>query len=226
MAEKSDGMFLLIRLQSQNLRPRKGKNQLRRAVDEMPTDIVQVYKRHWDDIQRLPPSDKQRAEAILRWVVFARRPLTILELSEVVTVLDTSEPDEPQFDNLPDSCDEEFVDEEILGLCGSFLELRATTPDEELTSKTVHLIHFSASEFLLGQHERAPLADTMLQEYHLAQSCLRYLDCSDTWQLKLNEHHELIRSSFFILRNFSLVSACRRVCAFFIRHQTTTTAFL
>jgi ankyrin repeat protein len=212
MAQKSDGMFLLIRLQSQNLRPRKGKNQLRRAVDEMPTDIVQVYKRHWDDIQRLPPSDKQRAEAILRWVVFVRRPLTILQLSEVVTVMDTSEDDEPQFDDLPDSFDEEFVDDEILGICGSFLELRGTTPDEELRKKTVHLIHFSASEFLLGQHGYAPFADTMLQEYHLAQKCLRYIDCSATWQLELNENVELIQDRPFLVYAsfhwFQHVGAC------------------
>ncbi|KAL2840958.1 hypothetical protein BJX68DRAFT_258316 [Aspergillus pseudodeflectus] len=212
MAQKSDGMFLLIRLQSQNLRPRKGKNQLRRAVDEMPTDIVQVYKRHWDDIQRLPPSDKQRAEAILRWVVFARRPLTILQLSEVVTVMDTSEDDEPQFDDLPDSFDEEFVDDEILGICGSFLELRGTTPDEELRKKTVHLIHFSASEFLLGQHGYAPFADTMLQEYHLAQKCLGYIDCSATWQPELNENLELIQDRPFLVYAsfhwFQHVGAC------------------
>ncbi|KAJ0419187.1 hypothetical protein BJY00DRAFT_324533 [Aspergillus carlsbadensis] len=190
MAQKSDGMFLLIRLQSQNLRPRKGKNQLRRAVDEMPTDIVQVYKRHWDDIQRLPPSDKQRAEAILRWV-----------LSEVVT-----------FDDLPDEFDEEFVDDEILGLCGSFLELRAPTPDEEVGQKTVHLIHFSASEFLLGQHSGAPFAETMLQEYHLAQDCLRYLDCSGTWEPEPNENsgpvHDRPFSFYAIFHWFQHVSAC------------------
>jgi ankyrin repeat protein len=162
----------------------------------------------------LPPSDKQRAEAILRWVVFARRPLTILELSEVVTVLDTSENEEPQFDDLPDSCDEEFVDDEILGICGSFLELRATTPDEELRGKTVHLIHFSATEFLLGPHEYAPFADNMLQEYHLAQKCLRYIDCSVTWQPEFDEDpdNELIQDRPFLVYAsfcwFQHVSAC------------------
>ncbi|KAL2847153.1 hypothetical protein BJY01DRAFT_263070 [Aspergillus pseudoustus] len=212
MAKNSDGMFLLIRLQSQTLRPRKGKNQLRRAVSEMPTNLAQVYERHWDDIRRLPPSDRQRAEAILRWVLFARHPLRILELSEIVTVLDTDEGDEPQFDDLPASFDEEFVDDEILGLCGSFLELRDPAVEAKFADKTVHLIHFSASEFLLGQHACAQFYNTMLQEYYLAQTCLRYLDCPGTWERQADEDSDSIHDRPFafyaVYYWFEHVAAC------------------
>ncbi|KAL2863969.1 ankyrin repeat-containing domain protein [Aspergillus lucknowensis] len=182
IALKSDGMFLWIRLQSQKLRPRKGKRQLLRTVDEMPTDLVRIYERNWNDIQNFPDYDRQRAEAVLRWVTFAERPLTIAELSEAVAVLDNNE-DGPQFDELPSPFDGEYVDSEILGLCGPFLELRAAGPDEaKWEFQTVHLIHFSAVEFLLGQHPGGPFSDHMLQHHHLTQNCLKYLDHCDTWQ--------------------------------------------
>ncbi|KAL3461849.1 ankyrin repeat-containing domain protein [Aspergillus heterothallicus] len=197
MAEKSDGMFLLIRLQSQNLRPRKGKKQLQQAVNDMPTSLVQVYERHWEDIQRLPSPDRQRAEAILRWVIFARRPLRIMELAEAVTVLDTDE-ETPQFDDLPDPFDMEYVDLEILGLCGAFLELRSPPAGWDWHFASVQPIHFSATEFLTGQHEHAPFSDTTLHEYHLAKDCLRFLDCGESWLVLEDEDRGGVRTRSFL----------------------------
>ena len=182
MAEKGDGMFLFIRLQSQNLRPRKRNSQLERAVDDMPTELPQIYRRNWSNIQNYSDSDKQLAEAILRWVTFAQRPLTIAELSEIVAVLGSDDDDSPRFDDLPDPFDSEYVDSEILGLCGSFLELRASGTDRGWESQTVHLIHYSAEEFLLGNRDGSPFLDRPLQHYSLLKRCLTYLNNEATWQ--------------------------------------------
>ena len=182
MAQKGDGMFLFIRLQSQNLRPRKGNSQLERAVDDMPTELPQIYRRNWSNIQNYSESDKRLAEAILCWVTFAQRPLTVAELSEIVAVLGGDDDDSPQFDDLPDPFDSEYVDSEILGLCGSFLELRASGTDTGWESQTVHLIHYSAEEFLLGHRDDAPFFDRPLQHYNLLKSCLTYLNDEATWQ--------------------------------------------
>lgn len=182
MAKKGDGMFLFIRLQSQNLRPRKGNSQLERAVDEMPTELSRIYSRNWSNIQNYSASDKQLAEAILRWVTFAQRPLTIAELSEIVAVLPGNNGDSPQFDDLPDPFDSDYVDSEILGLCGSFLELRTAGTDTKWESQTVHLIHYSAEEFLLGSRDDAPFLNRPLQHRNLLKCCLTYLDDEATWQ--------------------------------------------
>jgi hypothetical protein len=54
----------------------------------------------------------------------------------------------------------------------------------------------------------------MLQEYHLAQKCLRYIDCSVTWQPEFDEDpdNELIQDRPFLFyasfRWFQHVSAC------------------
>ncbi|KAL2816572.1 hypothetical protein BDW59DRAFT_177316 [Aspergillus cavernicola] len=190
MAEKCDGMFLWIRLQSRNLRSRKTNKQLQRVINEMPTDLVRIYERDWADIQSFSGADRQRSEAILRWTVFAHRPLTVAELSEAVAVLDTEE-DGPQFDELPSPFDEEHVHSEILGPCGSFLELRpASTGD--WGSQTVHLVHFSAVEFLSGQQSSGPFSDPMLHNYYLARDCLRYIDCEESWQVEKDESRNII----------------------------------
>ncbi len=192
MAKKGDGMFLFIRLQSQNLRPRKRNSQLERAVDEMPTELPQIYRRNWSNIQNYSESDKQLAEIILRWVTFAQRPLTIAELSEIVAVLGGDDDDSPQFDDLPDPFDSEYVDSEILGLCGSFIELRAAGTETKWESQTVHLIHYSAEEFLLGNRDDAPFLDRPLQHSNLLRCCLAYLNDEATWQSNGGEDRDPI----------------------------------
>ncbi|RDW84057.1 uncharacterized protein DSM5745_04383 [Aspergillus mulundensis] len=181
MAEKSDGMFLMVRLQSRNLRPRKRKRnyQLHPSIDEMPTDLVRIYERDWSNIQNLSDSDRRRAETILRWVVFANRLLTIAELSEAVTFLDNR--------------DEKYVHEEILALCDSFLELRPSNTPTVWDSHIVHLIHFSAVEFLLGQQT---FSDAMSQSFYLGRHCLEYINNNKSWHVE-EESQNPIRSLSF-----------------------------
>ncbi|KAI9039181.1 uncharacterized protein KD926_009815 [Aspergillus affinis] len=197
MAMKCDGMFLLVRLQSRDLRPLKGNKQLRRMVNDMPTELARVYERDWKDIQTFSNVDRQRAEAILRWVTFAQRSLTITELSEAVAVLDNDEDDGPKFDDLPDPFDQGYVHSEVLGLCGSFLELRSSGTATDWESQTVHLIHFSAVNFLAGQQQTAPFADTMLQNYYLALDCLKYLDQEQSWRFEDDKRSHIIQQRCF-----------------------------
>ncbi|GKZ51259.1 hypothetical protein AbraIFM66951_005306 [Aspergillus brasiliensis] len=197
MAMKCDGMFLLVRLQSRDLRPLKGDKQLRRMVNDMPTELARVYERDWKDIQAFSNVDRQRAEAILRWVTFAQRSLTITELSEAVAILDNDEDDGPQFDDLPDPFDQGYVHSEVLGLCGSFLELRSSGTATGWECQTVHLIHFSAFNFLAGQHQTAPFSDTMLQNYYLALDCLKYLNQEQSWHFQDDKRSPIIQQRCF-----------------------------
>ncbi|KAF9882597.1 hypothetical protein FE257_006096 [Aspergillus nanangensis] len=180
IADKSDGMFLLIRLQSDGLRPLKTKGQLQRVVNEMPGDLIHVYERNWEEINRAAPSERQRVTAVLRWITFARRPLTLAELVEAVCLFDTSE-DGPQYDELPELLNNEYVESEMFRLCSSFVELRTTGSNTSFGSQTVNLIHFSVKEFLSRVNSDAPFADNALQNQHLTRACLQYLRHDDSW---------------------------------------------
>ncbi|KAL2820258.1 ankyrin repeat-containing domain protein [Aspergillus cavernicola] len=64
-------------------------------------------------------------------------------------------------------------------------------------SQTVHLIHFSAVDFLTGQQHSGPFSEPMLQNYYLALDCLKYLDHEDSWHLKDDEGRNIIYKRSF-----------------------------
>ena len=75
MAQKSEGMFLWVKLQERSLRNSKNGVQLQKIVNDMPIGLTDVYERDWERISKLPDRDMNRARAILRWTVFARLKL-------------------------------------------------------------------------------------------------------------------------------------------------------
>ena len=69
------------------------------------------------------------ALAILRWTVFAARPLTVLEMTEALAVRE-DDSDNLQSEEIPDVVDDEYINDEILDLCGSLVEIRDAGPDK------------------------------------------------------------------------------------------------
>jgi ankyrin repeat protein len=184
MADRCMGMFLWIKLQETDLRGGKGNGQLRRLIQNTPSGLEQAYERDWTNLLKQSSHDRSRALAILRWTLFALRPLTLLEMKEaLITMLGDDVGD------LQDPIDEEFVKDEILGLCGSFLEIREAVPEQPLDSRTIHLVHFSVKEFLLTTTYNSDLftrdgsafSDQVTQNNHLASACLRYLNLKQVW---------------------------------------------
>lgn len=183
MAEKCDGMFLLIRLQENKLSRSKTRKQLQAIVSNMPRELKHAYQRDWDYISGLFNDEKLRALDILRWVTFARRPLTVLEITEALVIDDSDNYQGLQSDELPDNVDRDFVDEQITGLRGSLLEIRSSNVNkiQSLESGTIHLAHFSVKEYLLAM---IPDESTIFSGYNspngrLAKLCLRYLTVRD-----------------------------------------------
>ncbi|KAF4305252.1 HET-domain-containing protein [Botryosphaeria dothidea] len=84
MAHKSEGMFLWIKMQKNQLKDTKNHKQLQKLINDMPSGLPSTYERNWRDIQKLSPEEQDRAEAIFRWVAFSFRPLTVLELTEAL----------------------------------------------------------------------------------------------------------------------------------------------
>lgn len=191
IAEKSNGMFLWVKLQAKHLRKGQNRKQIHEAIEDMPAGLEHLYDRDWKKIAKLQRGDKSRALGILRWVTFALRPLTVAELTEVLIVTHHGyDSDDLQLDDWPDEIDQDYIDDQILGLCGSMLEIKCTDRDQPLGSRTVHLVHFSVKEFLLrvfpdtdgSDIDSVAFSDSISQNHYLAKICVGYLGYAKSWQ--------------------------------------------
>lgn len=157
IVSRCDSMFLRIKLLENDLRSGKSQRSLERIVDQVPTQLGQLYDRNWERILE-HDSDRKRAFAILRWVAFALRPMTVLEITEAVLLEDDGSANNME-DELPDAIDEDYIKTEIVDLCASLLETRATDTATSLGAKTLHLTHFTVRQYLL---DHLPISGTQL----------------------------------------------------------------
>lgn len=204
IAGKSNGQFLWAKLQSDSLRKGMNKKQLQRTINDTPSGIESIYGRDWENIMHLPGKERTLAVSILRWAALALRPLTVGELVEAVLV-DLDRQDDPfDADELPDPIDQEYIDSEILGFCGSLIEIRppwsskseqsSSGPDLALSS--VQLTHFSVREFLIpalrlgaspgstritSEFESKDEAESV-EDNTLAKICLHYIKFPKVWE--------------------------------------------
>ena len=190
MADKCQGMFLWIKMQQNHLGCRKTRKQLQDIVNKMPTGLTNTYERNWKEIQKKEEDERNRAVAILRWVIFAVRPLTVLEITDALLTHNSNHNDkELPVDELP-VIDDEYINLEIKDICGSLVDIRASDLEDSPASRTIQLIHFSVREFLVSVLP-SPYAfydiniNMPTESSHhtvLAETCLRYLGYSNVWQ--------------------------------------------
>ncbi|KAI1125655.1 ankyrin repeat-containing domain protein [Nemania abortiva] len=197
LADRCESMFLAIKLLEDDLRGGLNMKQLQRAIDQAPNKLDHIYDRDWERIQSLDSSRKHRAFSILRWVTFAARPLTVLEITECL-LLPNGEDGDIDYEELPDFIDQVYVRTEILELCGSLIEIRAK-PKSDLGDSTIHLTHFSVKQYVLCHmhaYTADPIANEQLvssnesvQNNLIAKACLHYLNSDQTWNEALLERH-------------------------------------
>ena len=193
-ARKSDGMFLWLQYLGHELDPGENEKGLRKIVSEMPAEINELYERDLVKVQSLNPTQKARAIAVLRWILFALRPLTVRELAEAIAATINDSADTYPRDELPDSwhngyVDEQYVNSYIRRSCGSLVELRGQGERKPLALHTVHFTHYSVKEYLLHsdslknaqtQLGRICFSDGIKEHDRLARLCLQYL-CYDVF---------------------------------------------
>ncbi|KAL8756705.1 MAG: hypothetical protein Q9199_002751 [Rusavskia elegans] len=189
LAQKADGMFLWIKLQQSQLRGSQSRKTVQRIVKGMPHGLDQTYERNWNSIQELPEPDRNRALNILRWLTFGIWSLTVQGLVEAL-IIEVDESSEAFCeDDLPADIDAEYINNEIKGLCRSFIDIRDGTENTPPGMKTVHLAHGSVRELLitiLPIHLTAgpfPEYNIRVAAHHaiLASHCLRYLNHAGAW---------------------------------------------
>lgn len=204
MADRCNGQFIWVKMQEGSLRNWKNKKQLEDAIDKTPALLEHLYERNWTRMSRLPIEERNRAYSLLRWAAFSLRPLTVCEIAEAVLI--ENERDQLHLDEIPDFVDEEYIDSEILGPCGSLLEIRNSTSETCAALKTVHLAHFSIRQYflchtsaqgeLLIANHNLQYSSESLENARLAILCLRYVDYQDVWEGVFHVEEGNVKRSF------------------------------
>ena len=192
LADRCEGQFLWIWLHRVPLESDNWRSQqyLEREIDSTPRGLEVIYERYWMKIEKLPERARNRAISLLRWAVFALRPLKIDEITEALAICDDC--NEIDLDDIPDRIDKEYIDHGILSYCGSLLEVRSPQSGCDAAVMTLQLAHFSVKQYLLHNlptTNRALQLNSGLKSFeekvenvYLAQNCLRYLNCSLIWR--------------------------------------------
>ncbi|OAQ98280.1 hypothetical protein LLEC1_04056 [Akanthomyces lecanii] len=202
LAERCKGQFLWVKLQEPSLRSGRNKKQLEAAIDTSPAAVHHLYDREWQRLLHLPTWESSRAVSLLRWAAFSLHPLTVAEITEALLIHEDCE--ELLLDEMPDSIDQDYIDGEILGLCGSLLEIRGVATESSVGFRTVHLAHFSVKEFFISRlsaggntlvaNESLRNSCEATQHNTLAILCLRYVNFRSVWSDQHEEPNQVARS--------------------------------
>ncbi|KAH8745792.1 hypothetical protein F5883DRAFT_393257, partial [Diaporthe sp. PMI_573] len=190
MADRCEGQFLLLKLQTESLRSWRNKKQLEADIKETPSGLDTLYERDLNRMLSLSHRERSRAFAILRWAAFSLRPLTVSEITEAL-LINVQFPN-PQVDEMPDSIDDNYIREAIVNPCGSLLEVRNSLRETGEGSRTIHLKHFSVRQYFLsnglGQGEsitanaRLWALNESIDNCRLSILCIHYINYQTVWE--------------------------------------------
>ncbi|KAJ3542835.1 hypothetical protein NM208_g3888 [Fusarium decemcellulare] len=193
MTDRCQGQFLWLKMQEESLRRGMNKKRLREVIENTPSGLDRLYEYNWMKITRMGEWERNRAFEILRWVAFARRELTVCEVTEAVLMTQFEELD---VDDLPDAVDDDYIKTEIVGLCGPLVEVKVHPDSDFIGHRTVHITHFSVRQYLLG---RLPIPSWIQQNHQLqsfyekshhtvlAKACLQYLSLLQVWEDQVDQ---------------------------------------
>ncbi|KZL87245.1 ankyrin repeat domain-containing protein 52 [Colletotrichum incanum] len=98
------------------------------------------------------------------------------------------------------------IESEILGLCGSLIEVRGAPLESSAGSRKIHLAHFSVKQYLLCKipsrgaalfaNESLRASNEVIEGVSLAKLCLRYIGFQRVWDGSLPEGKDRIGMSF------------------------------
>ncbi|KAJ7481671.1 ankyrin repeat-containing domain protein [Mycena latifolia] len=132
IVRRSDGMFLLAKLQVDSLMTKHTVKAVRNALRNMPDNLNSSYDEIVDRINRQSEDDKALAWRTLSWITNAKRPLRPSELREALAVEEGSK--KLDSDNLLDI-------DTILSVCASLVVINEA-------DRRLRLIHFTAQNYL------------------------------------------------------------------------------
>ncbi|KAJ1324157.1 protein SERAC1 [Microdochium nivale] len=163
---KAEECFLWVNLVLQELRKANSSSDIKRILDEVPTDMNALFARIVDSMSRAAYG-KTLAKAILTWTICAARPLSTAEL-EAALKLDC---------NI--SVDD--VEASIKSSCGHLVTFDG--------QKQVRMIHLTARDFLLN-HQSYFSVNQGDAHRQLATACLRFLNGDDSNERRPNRRRQ------------------------------------
>jgi ankyrin repeat protein len=152
---------------------------IKTALKSLPRDLNETYCRM---LKNIPPEYRHGAIRLLQFLVHTKRPLKVLEITEVIATQVDQEP--RGFDVDGRLCQAR----DVLRYCPSLVIIAEVTKFEEVVEE-LHLAHLSVKEYLLKQAqfnlENASIA--------IAKTCLTYLT-------DIRGSHSTIKSKFPMAR--------------------------
>ena len=148
MADKVNTRFLWVTFQLESIYHENTDEGILKALEDLPKDLPTTYRRILRRLHNSESTDPSMGKKIFEIVSVARRPLTLEELREAVSI----EPGVPTWNSA------RIVNDvvKLLGCCGSLVIV-----DEEFS--TVHFAHSSVQQHL----ETIPIGND-ISEYHIA----------------------------------------------------------
>lgn len=188
---KSAGCFLWVSLVLQELKQVHTSTEIRQVLEDVPTDMDELYFRIVDSMSRIPHG-KALAKSILAWTVCSARPLTTHELYHALQI------------DISDTIDN--VQKSIIASCGQLVYVDAQS--------RVQMVHQTARDFLLRSSINSEFAvDEMSGHKRLAMTCLQYLNGSE---MRVPRNQKLSIGNVSKERSPFVVYACN----FFFEHVT------
>ena len=187
--EGAQGTFLWIGIVAKELENHKA-TEVEEALKTFPTGLDGLYARM---LRQIGSGRQENAAMILRWVVMAVRPLTLLELSFAV---------EPTVKSVSVPIDRDRRIRDQVSFCGYFLVIKG---DE------VGLIHQSAKDFLLrGAWDSDPELELfhvkeIVTNLEIARRCLDYLQSGALENSKSDVLSDVEHLSHFPLLSYAVL---------------------
>ncbi|KAL9629213.1 MAG: hypothetical protein Q9164_006976 [Protoblastenia rupestris] len=134
LEKKAQGIFLWVKLQFRTLREQNSDNQILTALNHLPRDLPETFERILS--QNTETGDKDIGSRIFRWIAVAKRPLTLEELREAISITPLQETWDAQslINNM----------NKAVAYCKNLIFV-----DEE--HHTVHFTHSSVKQYLLSR---------------------------------------------------------------------------
>ncbi|KAH6700624.1 hypothetical protein BKA61DRAFT_495796, partial [Leptodontidium sp. MPI-SDFR-AT-0119] len=153
--DKAQGMFLLAQLHLDSLANSQTPNEVRKALEILPTTLLETYNEVMDRIASQNDNDAQSGRKVLSWISHAKRPLTVAEIQHAIKI-------EPTTTMLGEG---DLISQDIIvSVCAGIV-----TVDKE--SNIIRLVHYTAQEYFL-KHRSTHFPNA---EREVADACLTYL---------------------------------------------------
>lgn len=167
IVQSTRGMFLLAKLNMDSLKDKRRRSALIKALEDLPSGqsaYGDAYDNAMSRISNQSEDDQELARQVLTWVVYAKRPLTKMDLETALAV------EVGKWTLDPDNV---VSISELVSLCAGLVIVEESRYREE--ARIVRLVHYTAQEYF-SRNEHY-----LLRNPHrvLSNVCITYLGLED-----------------------------------------------